>query len=139
MKLYVGTREIVDESYKKISDPDMLNYIADDSECTTIVLDNVCSKLDMDSVVKNLVTASKKLRIGGKLILSDIDFDLINYVYSKNPNPMDLNKLINSIGGIRSILTYQLLVSIIESQTPLTLDSVKLSNIEFKLEYTRNA
>ena len=138
MKIYIGNREISDESYKKISDPEALTYMADDSECMAIALDNVLSKIDLDNITKIINLASKKLRTGGKLIINDVDFDLLHFVYSKNPNPMDLNKLVDNVGGLRSILTYQLMMSIIESQTPLVLDSIKLNNIEFKLEYSKN-
>lgn len=138
MKIYIGNREIADESYKKTNDPEALNYMADDSECMAIALDNVLSKTDLDKIAKIISLAAKKLRIGGKLIINDVDFDLLNFVYSKNPNPMDLNKLVDSIGGLRSILTYQLMISMIQSQTSLVLDSIKLNNVEFKLEYNKN-
>jgi hypothetical protein len=138
MKIYIGTRQITDESYKKISDPDALSYMADDSECMAIVLDNVLSKLDMNAIVNTLRLAAQKLRIGGKLIINDIDFDLLHFVYSKSPNPADLNKLVDSIGGLRSIITYEIIMSILQSNPQLLLNSVKLNNIEFNLEYSKN-
>jgi hypothetical protein len=138
MKIYIGTRQITDESYKKISDPDALSYMADDSECMAIVLDNVLSKLDMNAIVNTLRLAAQKLRIGGKLIINDIDFDLLHFVYSKSPNPTDLNKLVDSIGGLRSIITYEIIMSILQSNPQLLLNSVKLNNIEFNLEYSKN-
>jgi hypothetical protein len=138
MKIYIGTRQITDESYKKISDPDALSYMADDSECIAIVLDNVLSKLDMNAIVNTLRLAAQKLRIGGKLIINDIDFDLLHFVYSKSPNPADLNKLVDSIGGLRSIITYEIIMSILQSNPQLLLNSVKLNNIEFNLEYSKN-
>ena len=138
MKIYIGNREIADESYKKISDPEALSYMADDSECMAIALDNVLSKIDLDKIANIISLAAKKLRTGGKLIINDVDFDLLHFVYSKNPNPMDLNKLVDSVGGLRSILTYQLMISMIQSQTSLVLDSIKLNNVEFKLEYSKN-
>jgi len=138
MKIYVGTREITDESYKKISDPDALSYISDDSECMAIVLDNALSKLDMHAISNTLRLAIQKLRIGGKLIINDIDFDLVHFVYSKNPNPADLNKLVDSVGGLRSIITYEIVMSILQSNSQLLLNSIKLNNIEFNLEYSKN-
>jgi hypothetical protein len=138
MKIYIGTRQITDESYKKISDPDALSYMADDSECIAIVLDNVLSKLDMNAIVNTLRLAAQKLRIGGKLIINDIDFDLLHFVYSKSPNPADLNKLVDSVGGLRSIITYEIIMSILQSNPQLLLNSVKLNNIEFNLEYSKN-
>ena len=112
--------------------------MADDSECIAIVLDNVLSKLDMNAIVNTLRLAAQKLRIGGKLIINDIDFDLLHFVYSKSPNPADLNKLVDSIGGLRSIITYEIIMSILQSNPQLLLNSVKLNNIEFNLEYSKN-
>ena len=45
MKVYIGNRKFNDESFKVITEPEILSYIAEDSECTTIVFDNVLNKL----------------------------------------------------------------------------------------------
>ena len=73
MKIYIGNREIADESYKKTNDPEALSYMADDSECMAIALDNVLSKTDLDKIAKIISLAAKKLRTGGKLIIANTD------------------------------------------------------------------
>lgn len=48
MKVYIGNRNINDGSYKNISEPQIMNYVAEDSECTVIVLDGVLTSCQTD-------------------------------------------------------------------------------------------
>lgn len=54
MKIYIGSKNIEDDSYQSITDVQVLNYIADDSECTTIILDGVLTKQDLNQAVNVL-------------------------------------------------------------------------------------
>jgi hypothetical protein len=137
MKVYIGNRQLKDDSFKIINDPEMLEYVAEDSECTVIVLDNTLSKINLNEVSKILNLCIKKLRIKGKFIINDIDFELLNYIYSKNPNLKDLNVMIQSIGGFKSFLSYELIKELLDNYNNIVLSGVSLQNMEFKLEYSR--
>lgn len=138
MKIYIGNRSINDSSYKTINEPQIMNYIAEDSECSVIVLDGALRKLPIDYVFQTIALANKKLRIGGTLKIVDIDFDLLNYVYGKSKNLMDLNRAIFAPSEIRSFLSVDLIKEIFQQYPKLQLHSINIQNIEFDVEFKRN-
>ncbi len=138
MKIYIGNRSINDSSYKTINEPQIMNYIAEDSECSVIVLDGALRKLPIDHVFQTIALANKKLRIGGTLKIVDIDFDLLNYVYGKSKNLMDLNRAIFAPSEIRSFLSVDLIKEIFQQYPKLQLHSMNIQNIEFDVEFKRN-
>ena len=77
MKVYIGNRVIENQDFKSLTDVDMLKYIADDSECTSIVLDGVLKGLSLSQIAPTIDLVVSKLRSGGELIINDLDFDLI--------------------------------------------------------------
>lgn len=137
MKVYIGDKQLNDDTYKTIKDPGMLKYVADDSECTVIVLDGMLRKLNLDSIFIVLDEAIKKLRLGGKLKIIDIDFDLLTHVYKKVGNIVDLNKAVFSSSEVKSFLTYELILEILSKYSKLEISMVNLKNIEFDIEVTR--
>lgn len=138
MKIYVGNRVINDSSYKSVNEPQIINYIADDSECNVIVLDGVLRKLGIDQVLQTIDLANKKLRIGGVLKIVDIDFDLLVYVYGKSKNLADLNRAIFAPSEVRSFLSIDLVKEIIQQYPKLQLQAMNIKNIEFDVEFKRN-
>jgi hypothetical protein len=138
MKIYIGSRAVDNGSYKNISEPQIMNYIAEDSECTAIVLDGVLRKLPIDQVAQTIALAYKKLRIGGILKIVDIDFDLLVYVYGKSKNLASLNQAIFAPSEIRSFLSVDLLKEITQQYPRLSLQSMNIQNIEFDAEFKRN-
>lgn len=139
MKVYIGNRQLKDESFKTINDAEMLRYIAEDSECTVIILDNTLSKINLDEVSKIINLCIQKLRIKGKFIINDIDFELLHYIYAKNPNIKDLNLMLQSVGGFKSFLSYELIKELLDNYNNIVLSGVSLQNMEFKLEYSRES
>jgi hypothetical protein len=138
MKIYIGSRAVDNGSYKNISEPQIMNYIAEDSECTAIVLDGILRKLPIDQVAQTIALAYKKLRIGGILKIVDIDFDLLVYVYGKSKNLASLNQAIFAPSEIRSFLSVDLLKEITQQYPKLSLQSMNIQNIEFDAEFKRN-
>ena len=138
MKVYIGNRNINDGSYKNISEPQIMNYVAEDSECMVIVLDGVLRKLPIDQLAQTIALAYKKLRIGGTLKIVDIDFDLLVYAYGKSKNLASLNQAIFAPSEIRSFLSVDLLKEIIQQYPKLSLQSMNIQNIEFDAEFKRN-
>jgi hypothetical protein len=137
MKVYIGDNQLNDETYKTIKDQGVLKYVADDSECTVIVMDGILRRLNLDSVLITIDDAVKKLRLGGKLKIIDIDFDLLTHVYKKVGNIADLNKAVFSSSEVRSFLTYELVLEILSKYPKLEVSAVNLKNIEFDIEVTR--
>lgn len=139
MKVYIGNRNFNDDSFKIITEPEILNYVAEDSECTTIILDNVLSKLKLNDAVNVISTAINKLRMNGILIINDVDFDLLTYLYTRNPNLQELNNLVSGINGFKSFLSSDLIKGIMSNFSNLSLAGSVLNNLEFKLEYLRES
>lgn len=139
MKIYIGTRQINDETYKTITEPQILNYLAEDSECTVIAIDNTLRQYNLDNAVQTIDLAVRKLRIGGLLIINDIDFDLLNFVYENNPDIISLNRMAETSGGFKLFLTSDLVKQIMGQYNTLALSSAKVNGLEFTLEYKRES
>lgn len=139
MKIYIGTRQINDETYKTITEPQILNYLAEDSECTVIAIDNTLRQYNLDNAVQTIDLAVRKLRIGGLLIINDIDFDLLNFVYENNPDIISLNRMAETSGGFKLFLTSDLVKQIMGRYNTLALSSAKVNGLEFTLEYKRES
>lgn len=139
MKVYIGNRNIEDESYRAITEPAVMNYLAEDSECTTIVLDGVLRKYTLNEILNILELCHKKLRIGGLLKIVDIDFDMLIYTYRRNGDIVQLNNAIFQT-EIKSFLTRELVLDILIKKFPDLGQSPlgsQLQNIEFDMEFMR--
>jgi hypothetical protein len=137
MKIYVGNREIQEQDFKKTADIKVLDFLADDSECTNIVFDNILSKYPISELGPNIQLAIKKLRIGGLLLINDIDFDILSYLYRKSPNIVELNNSMANFGGFKSFLTNDLISDIMKNYPELKIIANNFNGIEFRLEFTR--
>lgn len=136
MKIYIGNKKIEDQSYQALSDVQVLNYVADDSECLSIVLDDALSKQSLNEVVETLKLCMLKLRINGTLQIIDTDFDILTYLYDRSGKIKDLNAAIFQSGSIGSFLTLDLMKEIC-SGLGLIIKSVAINNFKFVLECTR--
>lgn len=137
MKVYLGNRSIKDESFKVLSQIEMLEYVADDSECTSIIIDGLLRQYSISKIPNILSLIVKKLRPEGSLIISDIDFDLIVFAYRKTGNLLEMNQMVEQAKGFKSFITNELVKDFLNQFQYIQLKSVILSNIEFKLEYTK--
>lgn len=137
MKIYIGSRQINDSSYKVITEPQILNYLAEDAECTTIVFDHSLRKLSLEQIGQALLLANKKLRIGGIIKIIDIDFDLINYAYTKENNIVKLNQAVFTQSECRSFLTFEMIKEIMGQLQRFKLLGANIAGIEFDAEFKR--
>jgi len=137
MKIYIGDKDINDESYKKITEIQILNFVAEDSECTSIVLDNILRKFQLNELVGAMQLVAKKTRLGGTISIVDIDFDLLCYVYRKNSDIVSLNQAVANAGGFKSLLTNSLVLELLKSFPGFKLVSAQANNIEFRMEIQR--
>ena len=139
MKLYIGNRTINDESFKSIKDLEVVNYIAEDGECEVLILDQSLTKYDINYVETMIGQAKAKVKLGGTLVINDIDFDLLSYYYSKNNNIKDINSLALQAGGFKSFVTMELVKSILSQFSDVTILQTEYNNLEFKIVVQRNA
>lgn len=138
MKVYIGNSEINDESYKQIADPNLLQFVAEDAECTVIILNGILRRYNLSQVQEIIKLCRQKLRLGGILKIIDVDFDLLIYVYGKLGNIVDLNNAVITT-EIRSFLTFDLVVEIIKSAAPdlANINFSQIQNVEFDVEFVR--
>jgi hypothetical protein len=138
MKIYIGKRQLEDESYKQITEPEMLRFLAEDSECTLIVLDGVLRKYEIDSVTQIIALCRQKLRTNGVLKIIDVDFDLLVYVYNQLNNLMNLNKSVFPV-EMRSFLSLDLVMDLVKNTAPdlANVQFSRVQNVEFDLELIR--
>lgn len=139
MKLYIGNRTINDESFKSVKDLEVVNYIAEDGECDVLILDQSLTKYDINYIEAMIGQAKAKVKLGGTLIINDIDFDLLSYYYSKNNNIKDINSLALQIGGFKSFITMELVKSMLSKFSDITVLQTEYNNLEFKIVVQRNA
>lgn len=138
MKIYVGNRKVEDGSYQQIPDPSILQHVADDAECTIIILDGVLRKYNLSQVAEIIKLCQKKLRLGGILKVVEVDFDLLVYVYQKLGNIVELNNAFMT-NEVRSLLTFDLLLEMMKANAPdvANVNFSRVHNIEFDVEFIR--
>lgn len=113
MKVYIGKNTPGDQ-YKKIEVPDMISYVAEDAECTEIVVEGILRSMTLEEIKNYLILVRQKTRIGGTVVIKDLDFDMVHYLYDKNGNIEDLNKQVFANGTVlNSFLKQELVASIL--------------------------
>ena len=135
MKVYIGNGNINDESFKSISDAQILNYIADDSECIVIVLDNILRNHKIADIPKILELCKTKLRLGGIIHIADMDFDILNYWYNMT-NIEEFNSKVIQSGPLYSFLNIDFVKNIC-TNLGLTVTTATINNTNFVIEVTR--
>lgn len=138
MKIYIGSNpNFEDKGYKCITESKMMEYIVDDAEATEIVFDNTLRSNFLNDIDRILATAQKKLRLGGKITIIDVDFDLLTFLYSKTGNIIDLNNgIIGNRIPIRSFLNYEIISELAKSKG-LVIDFIDSKNVEFIISLKR--
>lgn len=138
MKIYVGSRRIEDQSYQQVPEPELIEHVADDAECTMIILDGVLRKYTLTQVAAIVRLCQKKLRLGGTLKVIEVDFDLLVYVYGKLGNIVELNNAFMT-SEVRSLLTFELLLEVVKANAPdvANVNFSRTHNIEFDVEFIR--
>lgn len=137
MKIYIGSRTINDQSYRSITEPQILNHIVDDSEATVIILDGVLRKHTLQNAVEILKLCRKKIRVNGIIKIIDIDFDLLVYTYRKLGNILELNNAVFFQSEMRSFINLETLNGIVSELGEMILIGSNINNIEFDLEFKR--
>ena len=134
MKIYIGNQEVQDSSIQKISDVQTLQYVADNNECNQIIVDNNLRKINQDQLYQTAQTIVSKLRMDGRLIINDIDSDLLGFYLYKNG---DSDKIAQIFFPASNFLTYKQVVSMFNS-LGLTLINKNIQGLNFILEFIRS-
>jgi len=139
MKIYVGPRQINENNIKSIQSLDIIEHVCEDSQCEIIILDMCLNKYPISKLDNMLKLALRKLRINGEIIISDIDFDLLSYLYSYNKEGVvGVNNLLQSIGPASCFLTIDLVESLLKNSGYNLLPVTKsVDNLEFRVSYRR--
>jgi hypothetical protein len=138
MKVYIGNRSVDSPEYKNLTEVEMLKYIADDSECTSIILDGVLKGLAISEIPPVLNLIVSKLRNKGEIIINDLDFDLLVFAHRKQNNLFELNKMVEGFGGFKSFITYELISDVMKNFNNIQLLSINIDNLEFRLTYQKS-
>lgn len=138
MKIYIGNRSVDSPEYKNLTEVEMIKYIADDSECTSIILDGVLKNFGISEIPGILNLVISKLRNQGELIISDVDFDLLIFAHKKLNNLLDLNRMVESSGGFKSFITYESITEMLSGYNNISLITVNINNLEFRLQYRKS-
>jgi hypothetical protein len=134
MRVYIGDKKLDTDAYKIITEYKILEYIADDSECTEIIIDGVLRQLSIEEVEQCIALSVKKLRSSGSIKIIDIDFDLMIYAYKKLGNINNLNASIFKQSSIKSFLTNSLIMDMFRPYTNIFPFRIETQNIEFIME-----
>lgn len=134
MKIYIGNQEVQDSSIQKILDVQTLQYVADNNECNQIIVDNNLRRVNQDQLYQVAQIIVSKLRIDGRLIINDIDSDLLGFYLYKNG---DGDKIAKTFFPASNFLTYQQVVSIFNS-LGLTLIGKNIQGLNFIVEFIRS-
>jgi hypothetical protein len=137
MKVYIGNKKIETDAYKIITEYKILEYLADDSECTEIIIDGVLRQLSIEEVEQCIALSVKKLRSSGSIKIVDIDFDLMTYAYKKLGNINNLNSSIFKNSSIKSFLTNDLVIDMFRNYPNVFPFRIEVQNIEFIMEFKK--
>jgi hypothetical protein len=133
MKIYIGNQELEDKSFKCIKGLEMLDIVCDDSECTELLLDNILHKYSINNLNELVKLIVKKIRINSKIVITDIDFELLAFNYANTGDLLQLNQF-----GCpcESMLTMDFVIELFTSQG-LELKVKNYNSLNFILELRR--
>lgn len=133
MKIYIGNQELEDKSFKTIKQIETLDILCDDSECTELLLDNILHMYSINTLKDIAALAMKKIRINGKIVITDIDFELLIFSYQ---NTGDLNQLNQYLCPCVSILTMDSVIEAFLSQG-FQLKMKNYNSLNFIIEFKK--
>lgn len=133
MKIYIGNQQLEDKSFVSIQKIEALHTTCDDSECTELLLDNILHKYTLDSLNHIVKLIVQKIRINSKIVITDIDFELLMFNYTNTGDLLQLNQY-----GCpcESMLTMDYVIELFASQG-LQLKVKNYNSLNFILEFQR--
>lgn len=137
MKVYIGNKQLDQNVYKIITEYKILSYIADDSECTEIIFDGVLRSLTISEIEQAIDLAVKKLRMSGSIKIVDVDFDLMISAYKKIGDIVALNNSLFKDSEIRSFISNELVLNILQKYPQIEPFRIEIKNIEFIMEFKK--
>jgi hypothetical protein len=137
MKVYIGNKQLDQDVYKVITEYNILNYLADDSECTEIIFDGVFRTLPILEIEQAIDLAVRKLRMSGSIKIVDVDFDLMISAYKKIGDLTSLNNSLFKESGIRSFVNNEMILNMLQKYSQIVPFKLDIKNIEFIMEFKK--
>jgi len=133
MKVYIGNQEVDTNIFKSAKNIELIKYLADDSECTEIILDNALRDVKTQDLGACASLIRSKMRNGCKLLINDLDFDLLCFFYQKSNDLNEANKILIPSN---TLLNIDLVIALFQS-VGLELISKNINGLNFILEFRR--
>jgi hypothetical protein len=140
LKIYLSNE--INENYEamgylRVDNINSIDYIAEDSECTSIIIDTFLNKFAIVNVPEVLFKVVSKLRINSEITIIDNDIDLIANNYTRGIiSFMELNEHYFKENFIRSFIRLEDIEDML-SQSGLVIKSKQLRNNTFTIIYKR--
>ena len=117
MKIYLSIQPPEDDlGYTWVPSLAALDSMVQDSEATSIVVDNFLSSEEIDKVGEMLFKIVKKMRINSEIIFYQQDIDLVCHEYSRASFNLEaLNQHIFSFPETKSVFNTDILCSALDS------------------------
>ena len=105
-----------------------------DSECTEIRANGIIDKFKASQLQGNLVSLLKKVRLGGKVVLTGLDCNILSrQLISSKLDELSFSAIVESSNSISSLKT---VAQIVQSQG-LKIETQKLSGYTYQIVATR--
>jgi hypothetical protein len=105
-----------------------------DSECTEIRANGIIDKFKASQLQGNLVSLLKKVRLGGKVVLTGLDCNILSrQLISGKLDELSFSAIVESSNSISSLKT---VAQIVQSQG-LKIETQKLSGYTYQIVATR--
>lgn len=125
--------------YTRISSLDHIDYIVENSECTSIIVDNFLNQFFTKDIAGILNKISSKIRINGKITVIENDIDLIANNYTRGFISFDqFNELMFGDTPVRSFTRIEDVHGILTG-VGLVVQSKQLRDNVFTVSYKRMA
>lgn len=140
MKIYLSNAR--NENYEAmgylaIDNINAIDYIVNDSECTSIIIDTFLNSFPIINVPEILFKVVSKLRINGEITIIDNDIDFIANSYTRGTiSFIELNQHYFSNNHIRSFIRLEDIEEMLK-QSNLKIKSKQLKNNTFTIVYKR--
>lgn len=133
MKIYISKDQPSNElGYTWVSSIRTLDAMVQDSEATSIIVDDFLSSVRIEETGNLLLGIVKKMRIGSEIIFYQRDIDLICHEYARGSfNLEEFNRLVFSGDRVNSVFNLDILCNSLKTLN-LNIESKQLNHKNFQ-------
>jgi len=104
MKVFYSKNESELSGYIHVANNQMLNMLVDDNEADEIIVDGMLNQVPFSELPEYYNSLLRKLRIGGRIVIYFIDFDIVSMQFEKGDLGIkDMNALLFGEGALSAI------------------------------------